>query len=114
MPRSFAQGRIGVSVILSRKDKTFDTRIQQMAQTLLNEKQLAVKDSTLSYESQRMYRCDQCQHNPRKMRRRLFNRYYPVEIDKCAMCGLVWFDKDELEVMQCMYEIRDAASKNTL
>ncbi len=97
-----------IGVILARKDKTFDSRIKQMARTLLEEKQLAIKDSNLSFESQRMYRCDQCKNNPHKMRRRIFNRYYPVEIDKCQQCGLTWFDKDELEVMQCLYEMRNA------
>lgn len=97
-----------ISMILARKDKTFDSRIKQMARTLLEEKQLSIKDSSLSFESQRMYRCDQCKNNPHKMRRRIFNRYFPVEIDKCQQCGLTWFDKDELEVMQCLYEMRNA------
>lgn len=96
-----------VCVVLERKEKKFDSRIQQMAKTLLEEKQLALKDSFLSLESDRIYRCDQCRDNPRKMCRRIFNRYYPVEIDKCAQCGLTWFDKDELEVMQCIYEMRN-------
>ncbi len=99
------------SVILARKDKIFDSRIRQMAKTLLEEKQLAFTDSALSFESERMYRCQLCQNNPHKMRRRIFNRYYPVEIDKCQQCGLTWFDKDELEIMQCMYEMRNRAGE---
>ncbi len=95
-----------VGVILARKGKIFDQRITQMALTLLKEKPLTLKDSSLTYESERMYRCELCKNNPHKMCRRLFNRYYPVEVDKCNQCGLTWFDKDELEVMQCMYEMR--------
>lgn len=96
-----------VSVILERREKIFDNRIRQMAQALIIESKNLPQTHLSSLESERMYRCDLCQNNPRKMRRRIFNRYYPVEIEKCMNCGLVWFDKDELEVMQCMYEIRN-------
>ncbi len=96
-----------VAVILERKEKTFETRIQKMAQVLMQETQLTKTDSSISYESDRMYRCDTCQHNPVKMRKQLFNRFYPIEVDKCMSCGLIWFDRDELEIMQCIYETRN-------
>jgi Zn-finger nucleic acid-binding protein len=99
-----------IPVLLERTEKVFDARIQKMAKILMQEIQLTKTDSPLSYESDRMYRCDTCKNNPTKMRRRLFNRYYPVEVDKCMACGLTWFDRDELEIMQCIYELRKSSS----
>jgi Zn-finger nucleic acid-binding protein len=27
-------------------------------------------------------------------------------VDRCSYCGLTWFDRDELEMLQCMIENR--------
>jgi Zn-finger nucleic acid-binding protein len=40
-----------------------------------------------------------------KMKRGFFSSAYPVEVDFCESCGLYWFDKEELETMQCVYEL---------
>ena len=29
-----------------------------------------------------------------------------IEIDRCGFCGLTWFDRDELEMLQYMVENR--------
>lgn len=100
-----------IGVILYRKEKTFDERIQGMAQTLLNERRPSGNEHLFHVESDRMHRCERCKDDPKKMRRCSFNRFYPVEVDKCMACGLTWFDKDELEVMQCLYELRDAGER---
>ena len=51
-----------------------------------------------------MMTCPQCQHVKTKMLRMFYTDAYRVEIDKCFTCGLLWFDKDELEVLQCLIE----------
>jgi len=33
-----------------------------------------------------------------------YTEVYHVEIDKCFSCGLIWFDRDELEVLQYLIE----------
>jgi len=101
-----------IGAILHRKEEKFDERIQGMAQALLKEPQINNNQSLIFQESDRQYCCGKCKDQPKKWRKCLFNRYYHIEIDKCMTCGKVWFDKDELEVMQCIFEIRDAQSYN--
>ncbi len=47
--------------------------------------------------------CPKCQ-NP--LYRGFYNLTYLVEVDRCSSCGLTWFDRDELEMLQCMIENR--------
>ncbi len=39
-----------------------------------------------------------------KMMRSFYNLAYPVEVDKCMRCNLIWFDRDELELLQYLIE----------
>jgi len=45
-------------------------------------------------------RCPKCKGN---MRRTFYNYAYLIEIDRC-ICGAMWFDKDEMSILQCMIE----------
>ncbi|HDH01387.1 MAG TPA: hypothetical protein ENG80_06230, partial [Nitrospirae bacterium] len=40
------------------------------------------------------------------MNRKLYDAVMPyrVEIDLCRLCGLIWFDRDELEVIEYLTE----------
>ena len=49
--------------------------------------------------------CPSCLGDAPRMQRRFVNPKFPVEVDKCRACGRVWFDKDELEVLQYLYEL---------
>ena len=48
--------------------------------------------------------CPKCKS---KMHRQFFNYSYPVEVDSCSNCQETWFDKDELEVLQYIYENKE-------
>ena len=48
--------------------------------------------------------CPRCPHGTGRMMRMFYTAAYHVEIDKCLYCGSIWFDKDELEVLQCLIE----------
>jgi hypothetical protein len=47
--------------------------------------------------------CPKCK-NP--MYRGFYSQAHLVEVDRCSYCGLTWFDKDELAMLQCMIENR--------
>jgi heat shock protein HtpX len=40
------------------------------------------------------------------MTRGVWNAVFPIAVDRCQACGLVWFDRDELEVLQILIERR--------
>ena len=47
----------------------------------------------------------------RKMQRRFYSLAYGVEVDVCIYCGIIWFDKDELEILQYMVEQSEPEKK---
>ncbi|MBF0532137.1 MAG: M48 family metalloprotease [Candidatus Omnitrophica bacterium] len=92
-----------VSGIIAKREMPFNDRVRQMAKILKQEKTgLQYKDLLILPPSQneRAHVC--ADRSKKQFTRRLFNAYYPVEVDKCGFCGQTFFDKDELEVLQCM------------
>ena len=49
----------------------------------------------------RLVRCPRC---TRTMMRGHFNYEHALEVDRCTICDLVWFDRDELEALQILTE----------
>ena len=43
------------------------------------------------------------------MTRTFYSMAYLVELDRCCNCRLIWFEKDELEILQCMIDNRMAS-----
>jgi Zn-dependent protease with chaperone function/Zn-finger nucleic acid-binding protein len=48
-----------------------------------------------------LIRCPRC---AKTMMRGHFNYEHAIEVDRCAICDLVWFDRDELEALQMLTE----------
>lgn len=48
-----------------------------------------------------LIRCPRC---ARTMMRGHFNYEHALEVDRCTICDLVWFDRDELEALQILTE----------
>jgi Zn-finger nucleic acid-binding protein len=38
------------------------------------------------------------------MLRTFYSLAYLIEIDRCNVCNITWFDADELEMLQCVIE----------
>jgi Zn-finger nucleic acid-binding protein len=97
-----------VGMILYRKEATFSNEVQQKAATLLDER-IPYSRSHIIGDSDRTHHCRKTIANRRRLKKMFFNRLYMVEVDRCLDCGLIWFDKDELELLQCIYEMRQQA-----
>jgi len=41
------------------------------------------------------------------MTRKFYSFAYHVEVDECEACRTVWFDENELEILQCLIEIAE-------
>jgi len=92
-----------VSRILIREDKAFSEDTVRLAKTILDtENKYMLKN--LDAQSVWVIDCPKCQH---KMHRQFFVYSYPVEIDRCVHCRGIWFDKQELEILQYIYEHKD-------
>ena len=46
-----------------------------------------------------------CPNCGSKMRPRPYNYQYVIPVDKCLHCHKIWFDADELEILQILIEI---------
>ncbi|MBI3620830.1 MAG: M48 family metalloprotease [Nitrospirae bacterium] len=60
---------------------------------------LAQQDPTL------FLRCPRCQH---QMLRNFYSYEYLITVDRCLDCAMLWFDRDELDMLQIMVETNSA------
>jgi len=86
--------------VLIREDREFSQDIISQAQAALAEKKERFK-RIREIKTPLVINCPSCF---KKMRRRLFSHYAPVEIDECGWCARVWFDYEELEIVQAIYD----------
>ncbi len=96
-----------ISRIMIRRDKQFSESTIRLAQVLIKEqKNLKAGLKKVDMKNAWVLPCPAC-GSKFKMRRQFFVYSYPVEIDRCSRCGGIWFDKQELEVLQYIYENKE-------
>ncbi|MFH1858107.1 MAG: zinc metalloprotease HtpX [Candidatus Omnitrophota bacterium] len=86
--------------IVIRREKTFSERIQKLAD-LTQRNSLDVLREKPRRTSLFHLGCPRCGN---KMVRNFYTMAYLVEVDRCYACQFIWFDKDELEIVQAMIE----------
>ncbi len=92
-----------VERIIIRQEVGFPERITQLAAKISEEEKIW-REAAIKRDPKTMLTCPKCQPQMGKMLRTFYTAAYHVEIDKCFYCGSIWFDKDELEVLQCLIE----------
>jgi Zn-finger nucleic acid-binding protein len=94
--------------IIVRDEEPCHERISQIAKAVVNEKQksLTIKRLIPKDESKEPIPFKNCPKCKKPMMRRFYSLVYLIEVDMCSFCGITWFDKDELEMLQCMVENR--------
>ena len=89
-----------ISRIFAREDMVFSEEIARLAEKLITSKdEWRLNDSAA--KSSWVIPCPKCDN---LMHRQFFVYSYPVEIDRCIFCLAIWFDKQELEILQYLYE----------
>ena len=92
--------------ILARNEDECSERIISLvrAVTADNQRSLAIRKlRQLDRRKEPLTLCPKC---GRPMFRTFYSYAYLVEIDKCGICGVTWFDPDELEMLRCIIENR--------
>ena len=89
--------------IIIRQEVGFSEKIKKIARGIQREARLA-KFTAINRDPKTLLKCPKCQHSRTRMMRMFYTEAYRVEVDKCFACGLVWFDTDELEVLQYLIE----------
>jgi heat shock protein HtpX len=94
--------------IIVRDEEPCPERIKQLSSAVINEKQkrMAMKRLNSKEQPKTSIPFKNCPKCKKPMMRRFYSLVYLIEVDMCSFCGITWFDKDELEMLQCMVENR--------
>jgi heat shock protein HtpX len=84
-----------------RTEKGFSARIKKLAEYA--ERDHGAKSQAAAGSGISPLKCPKCGG---AMKRGDYSDAYPVEVDKCLTCGMIWFDRDELETFQYMLETK--------
>jgi len=99
----------GIIRIIARRENKPSPRLLEKAHLWKKEHQINIHASVFEpknlgdarTENKSAYLCPLCGYG---MIRRLFSYQYFIEIDNCEHCKQVWFDGDELEILQILIE----------
>ena len=90
--------------IISRKEKSFSPKIKKKAEQFRIE---CMQNPAFTRKVfQRNLRTIFCPDCGQRMLLRPYSYHYVVPVDKCFNCGKIWFDPDELEILQVLIEDR--------
>lgn len=94
-----------IARIIARTDRErpCSERINALARTAVNENQIRHTRQMLTGKAPLVTHlpCPKCK-NP--MSRGFYSLAHLIEVDRCGFCELTWFDRDELEMLQCLIE----------
>ena len=96
--------------IIARTDGKFSDRIKSLSKTTLRKNQLdriARNRGKVNNKNIPLIPCPKCNDN---MMRTFYSNAYLLELDRCTVCGVTWFDYNELEMLQCMIENKMAST----
>ncbi len=96
--------------IIARREKKFTERIKSLARAVINDNQRRLSIKKLKGADSGVKPHLQCPKCLNTMMRTFYSLAYLVEIDRCGMCNLTWFDTDEMEMLQCLIENRITAT----
>jgi heat shock protein HtpX len=88
------------------RDRPCTERVTVLARAVLKENQSRMIYQKINGNSAGQpahLSCPKCR-NP--LSRGFYSQAHLIEVDRCSSCGLTWFDKDELKMLQCMIEHR--------
>ncbi|HTG01267.1 MAG TPA: zinc metalloprotease HtpX [Nitrospirota bacterium] len=90
--------------ILARtgRDHPCSERMNALARTMLARNQQAQMLRKLVHESTPQTQLLSCPKCSNAMVRGFYSQAYLIEIDRCSLCGLTWFDQNELDLLQCL------------
>lgn len=91
--------------ILARSEKTECTeRIISLVRAVTADNQRSLAIRKLRQTERKGKPPTICPKCGREMFRTFYSYAFLIEIDRCGICGLTWFDADEIEMLQCIIE----------
>lgn len=97
-----------ISRVFVREDYAFPESIRRLAQAIPAVKsrhRIAYRFDKYPWKTLQGRRCPACGG---AVVRKFYTVAYFVEVEQCYSCGLTWLDKDELELLQYLYESQES------
>jgi hypothetical protein len=94
--------------IIVRREKGFTEHVVHLAEVLGRDSAAKHPGMKLLLDTACPRLCAKC---GRPMVHRLYSYAYHIEIDECQRCNMIWFDPEELEVLQCLIERAEQTKK---
>jgi heat shock protein HtpX len=86
---------------LFRQDTVYSPQLTYLCQTIMRDFKKHQILKKIHPANAWVITCPECGN---KMHREFYAMSYAVEIDRCLNCKKVWFDKNELEILQYLFE----------
>lgn len=102
--RGFLMENSKIPRLIVREHEPCSERVRTLAMAVMNDNQRKLslkKIKRPDFEKAPVIHCPKCS---KPMFRTFYSLAYLIEIDRCGICGLTWFDADELEMLQCVIE----------
>ncbi|MGB3340060.1 MAG: zinc metalloprotease HtpX [bacterium] len=90
--------------IFVRREKGFTERVRRLAKVISTEARQKHPNFNVVLDISHPKRCPKC---GKDMVHKFYSYAFHVEIDECLHCKLIWFDPDELEILQCLIEMEE-------
>jgi heat shock protein HtpX len=90
--------------IIVRRGRKCEERISLLAKAVMRDNQKKLTLKKLKKMKDPLYPLIPCPGCKSPMMRTFYSLAYLIEIDRCTYCNLTWFDRDELEMLQCVIE----------
>ncbi|KAF0144612.1 MAG: heat shock protein HtpX [Nitrospirae bacterium] len=90
--------------IIARREVPCTDRLKSLAKAVLTDNQRRITINKLRSADTKTKSSLPCPKCRRVMFRTFYSLAYLIEIDRCGLCCLTWFDTDELEILQCLIE----------
>jgi len=90
--------------IIARRERKCTERVRAFARAVLRDNQHAMTIKKLKKTAARTLSGPICSKCGNVMFRTFYSGAYLIEVDRCNICGITWFDADELEMLQCLIE----------
>ncbi|HUM78512.1 MAG TPA: zinc metalloprotease HtpX [Candidatus Saccharicenans sp.] len=92
-----------IEKILARQEYDFSPGLKEKA-SLYQQALLNPEKRTLAFPGKKSLLCPEC---GLQLATKPFNYYYVFPVYKCYKCQLIWFEPDELEVLQILFQSRE-------
>lgn len=91
--------------IIVREERGYSDRVLRLASVIRDESRQKRPRFNIMLRTHKARFCPKC---GKAMVHKFYSYAYHVEIDECQDCGMIWFDADELEILQRLIEMESS------